>query len=264
MHNVPFENCILPDGEYVIVGDLQNNYDVLPPLMQLATKKLFVGDYLDSWPYVANVAKQVQGFHTLLQMIERGDALAVYGNHDGAYTMPMARCSGYNSLTQMQVNILASQARRSLAPFLYHPSTRTLFTHAGISEALWQHEKLSLDTLPETLYEWSLNPASPFYWIGRARGGGDPTGGPLWSDWHQEFTPVAGLTQVVGHTASFSQRAYRDGIRVGNLRAKGTSWNVDCLGKDLKEAREKHRGNPPVDMLTFDTTYGFSGMVLRC
>ena len=60
-----------------------------------------------------------------------------------------------------------------------------------------------------------------------------PMGGLLWCDWHTDFIPVPGLNQVVGHTASFAQKAWKDGLRVGNLRCKGgNSWNVDCMGRE--------------------------------
>lgn len=248
------DECVLPEGKWVVVGDLQNGYDVLPYLEKRTDwRKLFLGDFLDSWD--ASPADQVRALERVLGMVRRGEAIAVPGNHEVSYTsnLPGLSATGNKGLTNSLLIPIKRDMERLLKPFFYHEPTRTLFSHAGLSKRVWDICELNMETLPAVLHGWALSYESPFYWIGRARGGPDRCGGLLWCDWHLEFDPVPGLSQVVGHTASFSQKGERhDGIRVGNLRAKENNWNVDCLGRP-----------GAFNFLVFDTSDGsFTGMTV--
>jgi len=70
---------------------------------------------------------------------------------------------------------------------------------------------------------------SPYWWIGRARGGRDPIGGPLWCDWDAEFTPIPGLLQIVGHTHN------KHGLIVWK---NDDAVCVDTLGHDIGKRGE--------------------------
>lgn len=250
MHRSWPEHCILPEGRYVVVGDLQNGYGAMPYLEERTDLiKLFIGDYLDSW--IATPAAQVRELQRILNLIERGEAVAVWGNHDAHYFGPgFIQGSGYNSTTKALVTPMRQQMEKLIRPFLYHEKHRILFTHAGVTKKLWDAFELDFDSLVPTLHGWSLNYDSPFFNIGYGRGGRG-IGGPLWCDWHTEFVPVPGLAQVVGHTGSFHKKQKVDGDRWGNLRCKGgNSWNTDCLGRD-----------DSYDFLIFDTSdASFSGL----
>ena len=249
------EECLLPEGRWLCVGDIQNGYDVLPYLeSRKDIRKLFLGDFLDSWE--RSEGEQVQAFERILGMIERGEAIGVPGNHEVAYLsgLPGLSSTGNKSLTKALLMPIKRKAEKLLKPFFYHERTRTLFSHAGLSNKVWDMCEMDFDTLPTVLHGWALSYESPYYWIGRARGGSDPCGGLLWCDWHHEFAAVPGMSQVVGHTSSFSQKGEKkDGVRIGNLRVRGSSWNVDCLGRP-----------GDFNFLVFDTSDGsFTGMTVN-
>ncbi|MCI0562283.1 MAG: hypothetical protein MN733_27680, partial [Nitrososphaera sp.] len=154
MHAVWLEQCLLPsEGHFIVVGDLQNGYGVMPYLeSRTDCLKLFIGDYLDSWD--AQPAIQVRELQRILNMIERGEALAVWGNHDMHYFAPMAlRGSGFNSTTAALLMPMRRQMEKLIRPFLYHEASRTLFTHAGLTRKLWKEYELDFETLPTTLHD---------------------------------------------------------------------------------------------------------------
>ena len=249
MHTAYLEQCLLSDEAFIAVGDLQNGYGVLPKLAACHERKIFIGDYLDS--YIANPAQQMSALETIVGMAERGEALLLLGNHEASYLGPMGlRATGFNSITAALLIPVQRRLERVLRPFAYHEASRTLFTHAGVTREMWESYRLTFENLATKLHEWSLDFSSPYFFIGNTRGGFDPLGGPLWCDWHDEFEPVPGLTQVIGHTSSFHKNAWRDGDRIGNLRLRENNWNIDCLGR-----------GKTFDMLVFEAG-SFTGLSL--
>lgn len=252
MHAVDPQRCVLPDGRYLVVGDLQNNYNVIPYLIDRPEKILFIGDFVDSHDFTRR--EQFNGFMHVLNLIESDRAIALFGNHEMSYMGPRSmRCSGHSGTMQAKMMPYLSRARKLLMPYLYHEATRTLFTHAGVTKALWDRYDLTFETFTDTLYEWSQDPDSPFYGIGCGRGGQAEVAGPLWCDWDTEFDAVDGLTQVVGHSSyKKDDPLFREGDEaLGYIRVRGSNLNVDCLGVQL-------------DVVIFDTADGsFTGTTLE-
>jgi len=80
-------------------------------------------------------------------------------------------------------------------------------------EAVFQLLKAQWDGLVADLFDQEDH---PLFSPGKARGGTQPVGGPLWLDWDEEFTDALPLPQLVGHTVGKAPRQ------------KGRSWCVDC------------------------------------
>ncbi len=195
------------------VGDIHGQLDKLEQALDFPGKVIFVGDFVDS--YRTTVADQILCIERVLQSIAAGHAEAVFGNHEMSYLNPLFRCSGWNSATEERFNSgLGDRIRAAFKPFIWENDV--LVTHAGITKGLWEDYNLSKENLAQTLTEWYHHIDSPYYQVGRARGGWKKYGGPLWCDW-SEFKPVEGLTQVVGHS------------RGSGIRVKDHSYCIDVL-----------------------------------
>src|SRR5882724_5321254 len=174
------EECLLSDGPFIVVGDLQNGYDMLPYLTgRTDFGKLFIGDYLDS--YKAGPRQQVDALMQVCGLTRRSEARALIGNPEIDYLAGLdgLRTGAHNPTTYILLMDKRREIEGCLKPFFYHKASRTLFSHAGLTKQLWDAFELSFETLPETLHDWSLDYSSPFYYVGQGRGGEEPVGGPL-------------------------------------------------------------------------------------
>ena len=86
------------------------------------------------------------------------------------------------------------------------------------------HSEINLISDSTKLGEGSLiYPMLNYFGIGTARGGTLKKGGLLWQDWFEEFEPIEGLNQIVGHTHS-ERIHYKNTDNSINV-------NVDCFPK---------------------------------
>jgi len=196
----------------VVVGDLHGKYNIVEEILTWDYNVVFVGDYLDSFTH-----KAVEQLHTLDLILDsviksNGRVKALLGNHEIAYLNPRMACSG-NS-TAVQIGIL----HRDMSPLLTHLWLHDdiLITHAGVSQHLLTSSKLSLTEYLD---------AGDFNQIGYSRGGRNTIGGLYWCDWWEEFVPVAGTRQIVGHTAFRPVNADK------GIVTNDDNYNIDCLDK---------------------------------
>ena len=68
-----------------------------------------------------------------------------------------------------------------------------------------------------------MQKSSPLTVAGRGRGGDANVGGVFWQDWTNEFVPVEGLNQIVGHSA------HKTDVR---MKISENSYNI-CLDTNL-------------------------------
>lgn len=236
-----FNNSLLEvtKPKVLFVGDIQGDIDLVEMLPRRLPDHhfIFVGDILASFYY--SPAKQIRALSLVLDYVEQGFATLTWSNHDLQYVNPRMRCSGYKEETQAMFDgPLRNRLTKLWVPYVYEPDLQLLVTHAGLNHATWLQSIGGEDEitwpLEEALWQWTRDRDSPFYKIGRYRGGPDKEGGPLWNDWTAEFKPVAGLTQVFGHSCSDKEKARKcTEERIGLLRrteAGGTySWCIDNL-----------------------------------
>jgi len=186
----------------VFIGDIHGDFDFVEAIDNQYTgwKKVFVGDYVDSHHW--SPQHSVQCVNHILQMVERGDTVALAGNHELSYLFEGNRCSGWNSTTEMLLFPLRSKMFQLLNYWKWYPEHKILVTHGGITLPLWKAEGLTTDNLEQKLTEWKREDIrdSKFGWVGNSRGGVRPYGGPFWCDFDQDFQPVFGITQIFGHT----------------------------------------------------------------
>ena len=82
-----------------------------------------------------------------------------------------------------------------------------VLSHAGVSEDHFAMpfvdcvtSQAVLDRCEQAFRNLKLLFQDPILCAGHARGGRDGVGGITWLDWHDEFQPVASISQIVGHS----------------------------------------------------------------
>lgn len=100
-----------------------------------------------------------------------------------------------------------------------------LFSHAGVDARWWpvggktpeegmQRFSRNWQEAMEAIYKEEEN---PLFSVGRARGGTEQVGGPLWLDWDSEFEDNLEVPQIAGHT------------RCAKQTQKGRSYCIDMM-----------------------------------
>ena len=204
--------------KYVFVGDIHGKVNKVEEALAKEGKKIFVGDFIDSFDRSLEDHKRC--YDLVLDAIEKGEAEALFGNHELSYLIPKHRCSGYDKGRKMLMDHYKERINASFKPYLLLASN-FLVSHAGLTKQIWDDEQLNLDVLPRVLEDWWPNTQSPMHNIGRARGGPDRIGGMFWCDFNREFEPINELTQVFGHTRGRGIRA----IDSGGMN----NFCIDCL-----------------------------------
>lgn len=198
------------------IGDVQDRPSVVAEVLANppAERVVFLGDYLDSFHHADEA--HIEALELVLGAAERGECIALIGNHEWSYLSGEMRCSGYrDSLARV---VPKDRMRRVLRPFWWDGERRVLATHAGLTRSVVKQLRLTEDGDPSELLkiEYAKMPRGAFGWIGRSRGGPREYGGPLWCDW-SEFTISPHFRQVVGHT------------RGPAIREHGDNWCADVL-----------------------------------
>lgn len=239
----------------IFVGDLHGSVDFFRKLRREfggTHDFCLVGDLLDS--FTEGIPNQVALVSDVLTMMKDGKGVCLKGNHDLNYIHrgdARVSCTGYKTATQVALLDFLPDMQELLLSFYYWGKEKLLVSHAGLSRQLYdqylmRHMEPSGREFAEMLYEWSENLDSPFYQVGYSRGGSKPVGGLTWCDWSDEFIPVPGLMQVMGHSHSRRRphqkrfhEAYLpliEGGDVSNIRMSlnvgndtANNYNVDCL-----------------------------------
>lgn len=203
--------------KHVFVGDIHGKIDLVKRALDMDGKKVFIGDYMDSFD--RSNQEHDDCLRDVFNAVLKDEAIALVGNHELSYMHAGMRCSGYRVELQHIFNEY-SGAIQMMGNLYYRPTEDVLVTHAGLGHYWWWEHEMTLDNLSEKLDELLKDTRSDMYAIGRSRGGFHPIGGIFWLDWEDEFEPIVGLTQIVGHTATRSQ---------GFRRTDNGDWNIDCL-----------------------------------
>ena len=212
-----------------VIGDIHGRIEVMVAALAKHDRVVFVGDYVDSF----NRTKLDQILCLTLALKEHnGDSvICLRGNHEESYIDPDARCSGWNNIMNTHVMPLQEEVR-ALPTHTWVGDI--LITHAGISqyfidEVLVDKYLYSSNLETAELLSKYLN-CSFHQEVGYARGGTKSCGGLMWCDWFEEFAPVAGLRQIVGHSG-YRPKDYSnpDAEYDKGVLQEGGNWNVDCL-----------------------------------
>ena len=200
----------------IIVPDVHERLDQLDALedrLSAADRVVFLGDFFDKFGnrYSEQMARW------LVENLGREGWEFLLGNHDASYRWPtLYACSGYQNRTQEAVwHTFGRGDNTYWREFkLFTEVAGYTLSHAGFVEET-KHFK-NHNTYQTACDASDAGHYCGIFGAGRARGGHQDFGGPIWLDWNHEFEPVDGMLQIVGHT-----------YRTGAPREKSGNWCID-------------------------------------
>ena len=260
----------------LVIPDLHENLDFLKYILAVEDTAKFdrvilLGDYFDrrdgkssTNDDLIQVAKTILGLKEIL-----GDKLHLLcGNHDLPYYALRPVCGSNGGRPNRTIGHWMDVTTRERAEAInsvwddrFWRSLEGavlldgwLFSHAGVDARWWPREGKTLaDRMQRFARDWQQaldsifrETENPLFSVGRARGGTEDVGGPLWLDWDAEFEDNLEVAQIAGHTRcakeaqkgrshciDMMQSAYAvidDGDL--QLRIRPDSW----LGESLRDA----------------------------
>jgi len=199
-------------GRGLIVPDVHEQIDRLKQILEKHGPHVdwvvFLGDFFDSWDGLTEATHRTARW--LAENVHNPKYRFLMGNHDAHYFHPIDGliCGGYTGTKQSVINCYMKPhhwKQFRLFEWVGDEGSEWLCSHAGIhqrqlhpilgfeKEALREMERRALARLDGKILD-------PLFAIGKVRGGWYDVGGVMWLHWHDEFQPVAGLHQIVGHT----------------------------------------------------------------
>lgn len=164
---------------------------------------LFLGDYFDDYNDTEVDAKYTARW--LKRRIENHpEDIFLYGNHDLSYAFPCREtyCPGWREEKQHTVDDNLRRIHWDALKF-FHREANWLFTHAGLTKALfkgWEAKELGTFVKEsEELAQW-MTRRSQRCWVTTGNFSSDTFDGPLWCRPNSSFIPIPGVNQVFGHT----------------------------------------------------------------
>jgi hypothetical protein len=183
----------------LIIPDVHENIEAVKLILECEPHDAvtFLGDWVDRFKHQpGDLYKTLQW---LLQNVENPKYTFLYGNHDMQYAFhhPSLGCGASFQYLKMY-DIQSVFTRESVfSKFrLFQEAEGWLLSHAGFTQ-----ESLPLiKNQGQVLNILRAGGMSRYVAAGRARRGTEDKGGVTWLDWDQEFSPLPGVKQIVGHT----------------------------------------------------------------
>lgn len=194
-----------------------------------ADRRIYLGDWFDD--FHDSPEKNAESAQWVRQRIENTSPetdIFLAGNHDMQYLftgIPDLICSGYGAQKRILIRHILQD--RHIGRFrLFCVSGSFLVSHAGVAEQFLIPPEVPTDYKPNyknlellescALTSLAMRRMHPLVAAGRARGGNSYVGGLTWLDWDEEFAPVPGYRQIVGHT------------RGRTVRERAGNYCIDC------------------------------------
>ncbi len=195
---------------------------------------ILLGDFFDDWG--TGIEEATATAAQVKVWLNDPKVTCLLGNHDMSYGWSFLndrfRCSGFTEDKFIAINKLLLDEdwqKFKTHAWLNGDTNPWLVTHAGFHPSfLTGPEVTGRDQIDAQCQEaWNnlnLGVRHPLLGAGFTRWGDQLAGGLCWLDWHDEFQPIQGVNQLVGHTC---------GKTVRSMVVPG-SRNV-CLDTDLKD-----------------------------
>ncbi len=193
----------------LVISDIHHRIGWIEPcLKELGPfdEIVYLGDYFDDFDdTIADVKATAEW---LKRSLKQPNTIHLLGNHDAAYRFREnvhVSCSGHHPLKSREISQILKPKDWDKTK-LYHYTQGFLLSHAGVHPMVFgDHQgEISIPRLAEicemAIEEGKLGLYSQALGAGRSRGGRQKYGGITWLDWNNEFFPVEGLPQIVGHT----------------------------------------------------------------
>lgn len=201
------------DGKKIVVfSDVHNEFHKTIKIIESekADYNVCLGDWFDSFFYDNTYNYKQTAEYLVNEFLPKDNNITLYGNHDlhylfnNKYTM----CSGYEKRKQDAIDEVLEGVVIVNKFKWYIWIDNFLCTHAGLHGNFIDPMCKNNDDI-DSFLEKEAKRADSFlisekvHWFwgaGKSRGGGYKQGGIVWLDFNDEFEPVDGLNQIVGHT----------------------------------------------------------------
>lgn len=245
----------IKQGRVIVIGDLHQC--LMYPQTILEREEhwdhvVFLGDYLDTGMPITNHV-----YHSPRNTVEwlsefrktHGDNVTfLAGNHDVSYLSTWQRvgvthressytCSGWTRSKAKQFNHYADPEWVDSLELCIRLGD-WVCVHAGFQYPHFKPFMSEWDNIEELHARWEedrlqIRPSGRYglggHFIGMVspcRGGSDDNSSPVWVDFIEEFAPVEGLKQIVGHTGRPPQPIWRgpDNICIDGMQQYYAVW----------------------------------------
>lgn len=210
--------------KYLIIPDVHNRCDKVERIIESvkADKVIFLGDYFDDFYDDERIISHVAEWFR--HSVHQPNRIHIVGNHDMHYWFSenkSLRCSGYEEAKSIAINKIVKKEDWEKLVFFHVLDDKWLLSHAGvhpswIDKSSFKGNAINESTLPtvkrrlEAEVEQAKKAfyANKMHWFGMpgfSRSHSSPYfGGLTWCDWNDEFSPIRGVHQIVGHTPLYN------------------------------------------------------------
>jgi len=204
--------------KYLIIPDIHNHYDRAEKIIKSvnADQIIFLGDYFDDFDDNRNAITEVAKWFSW--SIHEKNRIHLCGNHDIHYWFKDnkdQRCGGWEQYKSTIINDIVKPEDWNKLKF-FHVLDDWILSHAGV-HSYWldpvkSHKSLPVEITKDQLIKKlergseecvKLINQNRHHWFtiaGFSRSGSPFVGGLLWLDFNEEFCPIQGIHQIVGHT----------------------------------------------------------------
>ena len=194
----------------LIISDLHHRIHWVEKYLKEHQYNLVVmlGDYFDDWYDTVEDTEATAKW--LLQSIQQPNRVHLIGNHDIWYFWPVGGEIMSSGNTEEKRKVIHEVFKDNRALWgqmkLCYYNQGFLLSHAGVNRNVFEHPMhgISLQGIEATcelaLEQLKMCRVHPALKCGRGRWGSQAFGGITWQDWEQEFSPIEGINQIVGHT----------------------------------------------------------------
>lgn len=205
--------------KYLIIPDVHNRCEIVEKIIKSVKpdKTIFLGDYFDDFYDNVDIIRDVANWFR--HSVNQKNRMHLCGNHDLHYWFKdndSVRCSGYDLHKSIAINDIVTKNDWEKLKFFHILDNKWLLSHAGAHPSWLQIDEYntdgtgvySLGSIKKQLKNDSVHAIKKFYsnaghWFsaaGFSRSYSQLYGGLTWCDWRQEFLPIRGVHQLVGHT----------------------------------------------------------------
>ena len=206
--------------KYLILPDVHNRCNLVENIISKVAPDMtiFLGVYFDDFHDDVDIISDVAKW--FVQSINTKNRIHLCGNHDSHYWFNKnfrTRCSGYTDFKSIAINDIVTIEDWEKLKFFHVLDNKWLLSHAGVHPSWINPDSLNSSTITkaklsdvvEKLERDSIQAIKNLYaneehWFtcaGFSRSYRSCNyGGLLWCDWNQEFGPIRGIHQIVGHT----------------------------------------------------------------
>lgn len=219
----------------LIIPDLHHRVDQATRIINAvgADEVITLGDYFDDFDDTAEMVKHTCGW--LEWFVSKPNHIALMGNHEQGYryTYKKFKCSGYEEWKYFIIHDNLPREVWDKIKWYHFLDNRWLLSHGGLhrrnlpssitkfkddrTKFISEIDGFLQHHIQQGFRDAANNQNAWIFSAGYARFGNIPVGGITWCDYLQEFVPIQGLNQIIGHTPQVKQ------IKWSNINIKG-NW----------------------------------------